>query len=280
MQKQKCLVEKKFNLCRMNAMNIKDLDLYFRELLHLEDFEEVDASQNGLQVSCSLKPIKKIAFAVDACLENFQKTVQVGADLLFVHHGLFWGKSLTVTGVHYSRLETLIKNDIALYAVHLPLDVHAIYGNNAVMAANLNLQNIERFGLYKNMKLGFKGEIYSSSKNENGVDYEELISRLFKKGEKPKTVLPFGKKQIKTVGLISGSDSASSNLNQAISEGLDCFITGEIKHEIYHVALENKINVIAGGHYQTETFGVKAVGEKLNADTKIETVFLDTPTNL
>lgn len=262
-------------------MNIYDLDLYFRKLLPIADFDNYDASQNGLQVASSDKPIKKVAFAVDACLENFQKAIQLKADVLFVHHGLFWGKPLTVTGQHYARIKELIQNDLALYAVHLPLDADTTYGNNAGLARNLKLENIQAFGFYKGIRIGMKGEIPKSQKcdvTKNGITIDELISKLFPCGEKAKTILPFGKKLIKTVGIVSGG--ASGNLIDAIAENLDCFITGEIKHETYHEALEHEINVVAGGHYQTETVGVKLLCEKFHEDTKIETVFIHTPTNL
>lgn len=257
-------------------MNIYDLDLYFRKLIPISDFDNYDASQNGLQVACSKKPIKKVAFAVDACLDNFQKAAQLNADVLFVHHGLFWGKSLTITGQHYVRIKELIQNDIALYAVHLPLDADVNYGNNAGLARNLELKNIQAFRNYAGIQIGVKGEIPEDYKD--GITIEELISKLFPGGEKAQTILPFGKELIKTVGIVSGEGSRS--LSDAIAENLDCFITGEIKHKNYHEALEHKINLIAGGHYQTETVGVKLISEKLYEDTKIETVFIHTPTNL
>lgn len=261
-------------------MNIDELDTYFRNLLNIEAFSQLDISLNGLQVACSDKTIKRVAFAVDACLENFSKAAQVEADVLFVHHGLFWGKPLPVTKQHYARLATLIKNDIALYAVHLPLDVHPALGNNAALARNLDLQNIEPFGFEKGMPIGVKGTIFSHRRSESGVgvDIDELTARLFTNGEQPHVILPFGKKEIKRVGIISGA--ASGFLDAAIADNLDCFITGEVKHEIYHPALENHITVIGGGHYQTETGGLKCVSEQLNRDTKLETIFLHTPTRL
>lgn len=264
-------------------MNIDELDRYLRALLSIEAFDDLDASQNGLQVSCSKKPIRKIAFAVDACLENFHKAKQQHADMLFVHHGLFWNKSLLLTGSHYKRLAYLIQNDMALYAVHLPLDADPVYGNNAGIARNLSLCEIEPFGIYHGVPIGVKGRLVApnsanNTTDENGCRLDEVLTRLFKRGEEARIVLPFGPEKIQTVGIISGA--ASGDLPQAISAGLDCFITGEVKHEAYHQALENKITVIAGGHYQTETFGVQNVMEKLAADTHIETIFLDTPTGL
>lgn len=261
-------------------MTITELDAYFRNLLSIDDFNDKDPSQNGLQVTCSNKQIKKIAFAVDACVETFNKAIHVGADLVFVHHGLFWRHSTLITGTHYERIKLLLENDIALYAVHLPLDAHKKYGNNIGIAQKLELQNIQPFGWYHGIQIGVKGSFTSNIVHNtgNGICVEEILTRLFQNDEKPNAVLPFGKKQLNTVGIISGM--AGDDLFQAISENLDCYITGEINHSLYHEALENKITVIAGGHYQTETFGVNLVSKQVKKDLNIETIFLSTPTYL
>ncbi|PIE98698.1 MAG: Nif3-like dinuclear metal center hexameric protein [Treponema sp.] len=252
-------------------MKQNELDSYFREFLKIDEFASIDPSQNGLQIANTGKEIKKIAFAVDACLETVKQAASLNADMLFVHHGIFWGQSPKIVGVHYDRVREFFNADMALYAVHLPLDAHPVYGNNAGLAARLNLQDIVPFGDWRGVKIGCSGV-------SCGMDIETLVKRLFPDGEKPISVLPFGKKEIRTVGIISGG--ASDDLSQAIDAGLDLYITGELKHQAYHEALENKINVIAGGHYQTETVGVKLVAEKLRSETYLETVFIDLPTGL
>ncbi len=255
-------------------MTLKELDKYFREFLKPENYAG-DPSRNGIQISNSgmdSKQIKKIAFAVDACVETAEKASFLGADLLFVHHGLFWGDCQTLTGSFYERISSFIKNDLALYAMHIPLDANNPYGNNYGLAARLNLSKTEGFGSWRGMTIGVKGIL------ENPLTVDELAKKVLNPGEKPLAILPFGKNQIKSVGIISGG--ACEDVDQAIEEGLDAFITGEINHEIYHYVKENKINMICGGHYQTETVGVNLVREKVEKELGIETVFVDIPTNL
>ncbi|WP_024466993.1 Nif3-like dinuclear metal center hexameric protein [Treponema pedis] len=255
-------------------MNAFELDLYFKNLLNIEFFKTADVSQNGLQVGNSGKKIKKAAFAVDACKAVISIAKERKADILFVHHGLFWSKSILITGIHYERIKMLLDSDIALYAVHLPLDAHPLYGNNAGLSARLSLEDKKEFGLYHGINIGFYGNL--PLKNNEGLSIDETISLLFPDGEKPADILPFGKKKIKSVGIISGG--AAENISEAVDLNLDLYITGEIEHVTYHTALENKINVIAGGHYQTETVGVRLVAKRLESDTGIETCFIDVPT--
>ncbi|EFW36872.1 Nif3-like dinuclear metal center hexameric protein [Treponema phagedenis] len=253
-----------------------ELDAYFNKLLNIPAFDAADPSQNGLQVDNSGKNITKVAFAVDACLETIMQARERGAGMLFVHHGLFWGSGIKITGAHYHRIKTLMDGDLALYAVHLPLDAHPEYGNNSGLAKRLQLQNLQPFGEWRGMKIGLQGHIASDS--GKGIDIEEAVKRLFPSGEKPAHVLPFGKKELCTAGIISGG--AADEIEQAIDSGLDLFITGEIEHVTYHTALENRITVIAGGHYQTETVGVGLVAKKLSEDFGIETFFIDVPTGM
>ena len=256
-------------------MNVFELDDYFKNLLNIDFFAKTDISQNGLQVRNSGKPVKKIAFAVDACMQTILLARERGADMLFVHHGLFWSTPLLLTGNHYDRIKTLLDSDMALYAVHLPLDAHPVYGNNAELAERFNLKDKKEFGFYGNCAAGIYGSLPIE---KTGISIDEAIRCLFPCGEKSAHILPFGKKEIKTIGIISGA--AAAKIDEAIRLNLDLYITGEIGHSTYHTALENKINVIAGGHYQTETAGVKHVAKTLESDTGIETCFLDVPTGL
>lgn len=255
-------------------MTLIELDKYFRNFLKPEDFGS-DPSRNGIQIENSgvnSKEIKKIAFAVDACEETAKKAAECGADLLFVHHGLFWGGCETITGHFYKRISAFLKNDLALYAMHIPLDANNPYGNNYGLAKKIGLQNLEPFGQWRGMTIGVKGIL------ENPVTVEDLISKVLNSGEKPLAVLQFGKKQIKAVGVISGG--AGEDVEQAIDQNLDAYVTGEVSHELYHYVKENEMNMIAAGHYQTETIGVNLVKEKIEKELGIETVFIDVPTGL
>ncbi|MBQ0051122.1 MAG: Nif3-like dinuclear metal center hexameric protein [Treponema sp.] len=255
-------------------MTLNELDQYFNSYLKKEDFSS-DISLNGIQISNSApdtKQITKVAFAVDACEETARKASELGAQLLFVHHGLFWGHCQTITGNHYKRISTFIKNDLALCAYHIPLDANDQVGNNFGIAARLGLQNPKPFGTWRGMTLGCYGEL------KEEVEIDELAKLLFPNGEKPAHVLPFGKKKIKKVAVISGG--AGDDFDQAVEIGADAYITGEIGHEEFHGIKEAGINVIAGGHYQTETVGVQLVAKKLKEEKGLEVVFIDIPTGL
>lgn len=233
-----------------------------------------DISLNGVQVACSPdKEIRKIALAVDACQATIDEAIKQGCDLLFVHHGLFWGRPLAIEGTHRARVKSLLDNDIALYACHLPLDAHPVYGNNAQMAISLGMKAYDPFGIYHGVPIGVKGELPFP------MSAEEIARLLGFSVEWGMKILPFGVDYgIRSVGIISGA--GGDDVDQAIEAGLDCYITGEIPHQVYHTCLEEKMTLIAGGHYQSEVFGVRAVGRMLLAEDGIESVFIDKRTAL
>jgi dinuclear metal center YbgI/SA1388 family protein len=253
-------------------MHIGELDAYYRSFLRIDDLARADTSLNGIQVS-SGGDIRKIAFAVDACMDAFRLAAQWGADMVFVHHGIFWGKDLRVTGSRYGRLKFLVDNNLALYAVHLPLDMHPEVGNNAGIAAALSLRGTAPFGWYKGNAIGVKGRFPAP------LAREDAARMLFGScAAQQARLLPFGKALVETAGIVSGG--APQEVSQAIEEGLDLYITGEASHEIYHLCQEEGINVLFAGHYQTETWGVRLVAEKTGADTGLQTRFFDVPTGL
>lgn len=255
-------------------MNLYELDAYFNSFLHKEDFSS-DISLNGIQIENSApetKEIKKVAFAVDACESTALRAAQASADVLFVHHGLFWGRCQTITGNHYKRIAAFLKNDIALCAYHIPLDANAEVGNNFGLARRMGLLDVQPFGKWRGMTLGACGTL------PKAVSVDELARILFPEGETPSHILPFGKKEIKKVAVISGG--AGDDFDQAVQIGADAYVTGEVGHEEFHAIEESGINVIAGGHYQTETVGVKLVQAKLEKEKGLETIFIDIPTGL
>ena len=255
-------------------MTLIEFDNYINSFLRKEDYAK-DISLNGIQIQNSepeTKQIKKIAFAVDACEATAKAAAEQGADVLFVHHVLFWGQCQTITGSFYKRISTFIKNDLALCAYHIPLDANIPYGNNFGLASKLGLLNCEQFGSWKGMILGVKGELPAE------CTVEELAAKLMPPSKEPRAVLNFGKQKIKTIGIISGG--ASEDVTDAVEEKLDCYITGEFEHQHFHFAKEMGINVIAAGHYETETVGVSLVMQKVQAETELECVFIDEPTGL
>ncbi len=254
-------------------MRLEAFDEYMRNMLAFEAFESIDPSLNGLQVGRRDPEISKVAFAVDACMETFDRAVLWGADLLVVHHGVFWGRVEPIRGTHYERIRRLLEEDLGLYAIHLPLDEHMSLGNNAQMAEALGLLDVEPFGRYKGAMIGCRGQFAQPT------SIDRINRALFSGTENAIRVLPFGATEIKSVGLVSGG--GPSAIDEAIALGLDLFITGDAAHTVYHRALESSMSVVFGGHYLTEIWGVNALAEKLAAEhPEIETTFIDVPTGL
>ena len=261
-----------FFLIYNTPLKLQELDNYFQNLLSLPLWVSKDISSNGLQVSRKNQEIQKVAFAVDASLQSFRRAVESGADLLVVHHGLFWGRPIPLTGPHYDRIRFLLDHDLGLYAAHLPLDAHPEVGNNYGMGKMLGLENIQPFGDYKGNKIGCKGTL------PQPLTLDKIAQTLVGGREKALEILRFGPAEIRTVGIVSGG--ATMEVLQAIDENLDLFVTGDADHTVYHTALEAGINVIFGGHYATETWGVRLLAQRLKQDTGLETQFLDLPTGL
>ena len=256
----------------MWTMQLTEFHSYCSNLLMLPDYAAIDGSRNGIQVDRRNQELRTIAFAVDASMQSFLQAAELGADMLFVHHGLFWGREAVLTGTHYQRIRCLLENDLALYAAHLPLDAHPELGNNICMAKALKLESIEPFGWYKGKTIGFSGKL------EHPSTISDILTALKMHPEECSSILPFGPETIRTAGIISGG--SSRDIFQAIDAGLDLFISGEADHTIYHPAQENSINMIAAGHYASETWGVAAMSKRVAADTGLETVFIDIPTGL
>lgn len=251
-------------------MTIGEFDKWIRTRLNIDEMAGKDFSLNGLQVGDEERDITRVAFAVDGVRAVFDEAAREGADLLFVHHGLFWGREQAVTGVHYHRMAALIKNDLALYAAHLPLDMDANLGNNIGLAKVLGLTGVEPFGDFRGKKIGFKGTL------PKPATPEDLVMRLFGGWAPDIRLLDFGPALVNTVALISGG--AADDVAQAIAEKADLYITGESKHAVYHLCREAAINVIFGGHYRTETYGVLSVKDLVEKELGLETVFIDIPT--
>jgi len=248
------------------------LDSFIRGFLDIEGFASADNSMNGIQVDNDGGEIGKIAFGVDACLETFERAAQLGAGMLFVHHGLFWGSPLRLAGNHRRRVKFLMDHNICLYAVHLPLDQHPKFGNNAVLAELLGLERVEPFGEYHGKKVGYKGFF------PQPISVDQAAKKIAFSDRPPLGVYPFGKKENSSCAVVSGG--AAHEALQALDEGVDLYVTGEMANDIYHECLEGKLNMISGGHYSTEVWGVRAVMRHLAEELHVDTVFIDNPTGL
>jgi dinuclear metal center YbgI/SA1388 family protein len=251
-------------------MKRDELTAYLDDYLRVKEIK--DSSQNGLQVEGPEK-VTKVAFAVDACLATFEQAVAKESQLLIVHHGLFWEEPLLLVGPHFRRVQTLIGGGCGLYAAHLPLDAHPEVGNNAELARLLGLQETRPFGDYHGTEIGVAGIL------EPPLEIPTLIGRLIQAlSTPPIRVLSHGPEEAQRVGCISGL--AADWIDQVDQAGLDTYITGETSHTFFHQAAERKLNVIYGGHYATETLGVKALARHLEETFGLETTFLDVPTGM
>jgi len=254
------------------AFTTRTLDTFFRSILDLEGLKAVDPSLNGLQVDNDGSELTKIAFAVDAGMEIFKRAKEAGAEMLFVHHGIFWGPALRLEGGYRERIRFLLDNNLALYAVHLPLDQHPKLGNNAVLAELLGIRDPEPFGLYRGQKIGYKGNLAVP------LTIEDAVKKINFMGRPPLGLFSFGKKENQSCAVVSGG--AADEAFQAIEEGLDMYVTGESSHMVYHPALEGRLNIIAGGHYSTEVWGVRRIMEECAGQLGLDTEFIDLPTGL
>jgi dinuclear metal center YbgI/SA1388 family protein len=249
-------------------MKRDELVTYLDTYLQIKTIE--DSSNNGLQVE-GANEVTCLAFAVDASLAAFEEARAAGAHMLIVHHGLFWSTPLMVVGIHRSRLQVLLEADVSLYASHLPLDFHPEVGNNATLARWLGLEKSAPFGEYKGQPAGIAGSLPET------VSLDPFVGQVERSlGEPVIQVWPFGSDSIQRVGIISGA--AGQLVGEAAEAGVDVFLTGEVNHSIYHEARELGLNVIYGGHYATETAGLKSLEEHLSTRFHLETVFLDLPT--
>lgn len=242
---------------------------------YLDDFLRVaeigDASLNGLQVE-GPDEISKIAFAVDYSLRAVQRAAEAGAQLLVVHHGIFWGKEQPVVGLLYRRLKEMFELGVGLYAVHLPLDVHPEVGNGITVCRALDLRELEPFGHSHGVDVGLRGAL---PKPKSADDFASGLAGLFGDGV---IEFRFGPDKIETVGVITGG--GSSMVDHAVVAELDAFVTGEIKHGAYFFGEEGGVNLYACGHYATELTGIKALMAQVAENFDIKTVLIDIPTGL
>lgn len=253
-------------------MKLTELVRFLRERLVMEPFDDLDISLNGLQVGPAEQEVRRVAVAVDACMASFEAAAALDADLLLVHHGLFWGRPLAISGAHYERIKFLLDHGISLFAVHLPLDAHPQVGNNAVMARLLGLSHVRPFAKWKGLDVGCSGEL---PEPENAEALAKKLGFSVAGGLK---ILPFGPKDIRRVAIVSGG--AADDVYEAMDEGMDAFITGECEHQVYHDCEERGITMICGGHYDSEVFGVQAVGTMLQEELGLAVSFVAIPTSL
>jgi dinuclear metal center YbgI/SA1388 family protein len=242
---------------------------YIDDYLRIREIEDWPNALNGLQIENSGR-ITKIGAAVDVSTRVLTQAAKKQIDFLIVHHGLFWPGLRPVTGALRRQLRLAFDNDIALYSAHLPLDIHPKVGNNAQLARLLGLKSAEPFFEEKGQLIGLKASAF--------LPREEIARRLGKTLGGPIKAFNFGPKKTKTIGIITGA--AGSEIDRVSQEKIDTFITGEAPHWAPVAAEELEMNLLLGGHYATETFGVKALARHLSKRWNIPSAFISFPTGL
>ncbi len=242
---------------------------YADKYLRIQQIGDWPNALNGLQIENSGR-LTKIGAAVDVSTRVLTEAARKDVDLLLVHHGLFWPGLQPITGVLHCQLKLAFEHDIALYGAHLPLDVHPKLGNNAQLAAALGLKSTEPFFEEKGQLIGLRAKA--------SISRDDLIRKLRKAVAGRVKVFNFGVQKTKAIGIITGG--AGSEIFRVAQAKIDTFVTGEAPHWAAIAAEELGMNLLLGGHYATETFGVKAFAAHLAGRFKVPWVFIDFPTGL
>ena len=229
-----------------------------------------DLGPNGLQVP-GAEQVTKIATGVTAQLELFERAAGAGAQLVLCHHGLLWDfLPRRIDRKAQRRLKALFDADLSLVAYHLPLDAHPEVGNNALIADGLGCEAREPFGVHRGRPIGIAGRFAG-----DGVPAGELVQRVRDVCGREPLVFDAGPERVRSIGIVSGG--AARDVSQALDAGLDAFLTGEPTESVMNDAREGGLHFIAAGHYATETFGVRRLGDLLAERFGVHHVFLDIP---
>ena len=252
-------------------MKLESILQYLDEYLAVGEHPDYSTALNGLQVA-GPGEIEQVVVAVDASEASIAEAVERGADLMIVHHGLFWGGLEPLTGRHFRKVRMLIQGGVALYSCHLPLDSHAEVGNCALLARALGLELQGRFGDYQGTQIGWWGTLAEATTPSG------LSAQLADVLDRQVHVIRGGPERVETVGVVTGG--GASFVEDAVAVGLDALVTGEGGHHSHFDAMELGITLLFGGHYATETFGVRALGLHLEERFSLPWEFVDQPTGL
>lgn len=240
---------------------------------YLDNGTVKDDSWNGLQVE-GKSEVKRVIFAVDAGMETFERAAEEQADMVVVHHGMFWRSADPSVKKHNKkRVDFLLKHGISLYASHLPLDLHPEVGNNAQLLEVLGFAKDGPFGWYAGTQISFMGY------REQPTTIEAIEEKLSQELNATCKSLPFGPKEISRIAVCSGGGASFGIFMEAVQLGVDLYLTGD-STEMYQIAKDMGINVIFAGHHATEIVGVRALANVVREKCDVETVFIDIPTGL
>jgi dinuclear metal center YbgI/SA1388 family protein len=237
--------------------------------LRIGEIADWDNALNGLQIENSGR-VLRIGAAVDVSTRTLTLAAERGVDFLLVHHGLFWQGLQPVTKTFRRQLQIAFKHDIALYSAHLPLDVHPSLGNNALLATAVGLRSLKPFLEEKGQMVGVKSKHIS--------ERSKLLAKVERVLGGDVRAFNFGPNKTRRVGVVTGA--GGSEIYRVAAEGVDTFITGEAPHWAAVAAEELGINLWLGGHYATETFGVKELAARISKKFRVPFEFIDCPTGL
>jgi dinuclear metal center YbgI/SA1388 family protein len=249
--------------------SLDEIVSYTNRFLRIRDVGDWDNALNGLQIENSGR-VTRIGAAVDVSTRVFTEAQKQDVDFLIVHHGLFWPGLQPIQGALRRQLRLAFENDIALYSAHLPLDIHPRVGNNARLVAALGLKSAQPFLEEKGQPVGLKIRV--------SLSRSELVCKLQKALNAPVKVFDFGPKRTRVIGIVTGA--AGSEIYRVADEEIDTFITGEAPHWAAVASEEVGMNLLLGGHYATEVFGVKALAAYLSKRFRVPWEFIDCPTGL
>lgn len=230
-----------------------------------------DASLNGLQVQAG-DTVGTVALAVDAAQATIDAAIARGAELLIVHHGLLWAEVGPLTGALGGRVGGCFRGGLSVYAAHLPLDLHSEVGNNALLTRALGAEPDGAFARIGGALVGTTATL------DPPRPLAELAGALAAAGCDDQKMWAFGPDPVRRLAVLTGS--GCSALAEAVAAGADCFVTGEPRHAAYHEAREAGISCLFAGHYATETFGVRAVGQRLAGQFGVTTAWIEHPTGV
>jgi len=248
---------------------------YLDDLLRVREIPDYSHALNGLQLT-NQRSITRIAAAVDFSSQTILGATKAGANLLLVHHGMFWGGLQPLRGPAYDRLRTLMEHDIAVYAAHLPLDCHPTYGNNVLLANTLGLTPSGDFAKYKTIAIGVRGK----SDLDTGIVIERARTFARSHGGEIRHTPIAPSQKTRLWAICTGSGASSDTLQEASELGIDTLIVGEGPHHTAIEAAERGIMIIYAGHYATETLGVCALSAHLETQFGIPWTFIGAPTGL
>jgi dinuclear metal center YbgI/SA1388 family protein len=249
-----------------HIMNRDQFTAHLNQYLRPEIYK--DNGPNGVQVE-GRPEINRVVSGVSACLELFEKAVELNADAVLVHHGLIWNFERPLyRGAYKKRIKILLENEISLYAYHLPLDAHSEVGNNIQIARLLDLTDPQPFGEYNGHLIGYRGKLPA-------LPAETVFDQIRRKINPSALIFANGPATVSSVGVISGG--AQKDVKQAVLEGLDLYVTGEVSEHIMHYVREEGIHFVAAGHYATERFGIIALGKYLRRELALAVEFIDIP---